>query len=523
MSTWSLLCSSSCPWPHLVNGQHWKELSSVLFAPSLQAFIHIDKIILSLLFPSPSSLGLPSQESCFHHLIGPVLDFFQYVHKSLVVGGADLETELYERPQQCWVEGKDHLSLQDGRRAAAPGTCSGGSPRGRQQVALQAAFAATSARRGRGDRNDGDTNNGDPNNGKHRPTWGLGRYTPPYREGDPRVVSPGPCSTCLRLGVRGRAGRRGAVRWGAEVAAPQEGGWDGSWPWGEGVVFPDGKPTWRKALPHTERHGSIRKMRGSGRRQGRAEVFSQRWNRLCYLQRVSYLRQLPAQRDPLAERFVEAVGFQAERALPRRGPVAVPQRQGQELGLGVPLLRLRPPALLLHHSIAFPGLAVVPSTRGGHDGRDQLILPQGDERRQPVQGVVLLALLLGLQHLLGLRKVHLVPFPGVELHRLESPVLAPVAGWRIQRCNHQQQKAPHQQQREKLQLTWSISAFLPQEHAVGDKMIQTVMLNITRISLRFQCSGCSNAPVFAICQEDFLFPSHFTDAVSCFPLYLQTK
>lgn len=194
-------------------------------------------------------------------------------------------------------------------------------------------------------------------------------------------------------------------------------------------------------------HGAL------GQRQGKVRVFSPRSNRLLYLQRVSYLRQLPAQRQPLAERFVEAVGLQAEWLLPHGSPMPVLQGKGFELGLRVPLLRLRPPALLLHHAIALPGLAVVPSSRGRHDGGDQLVLPQGDERRQPVQGVVLLALLLGVQHLLGLRKAHLIAFPGVELHRLEGPVLAVVAEWWVQRCDHQQQKAQHQQQQEKLQLT----------------------------------------------------------------------
>ena len=48
-----------------VTEHHWKEPCSVLFSPSLQVFIYIDEIPLSLLFfrlNSPSSLSLSSQE-----------------------------------------------------------------------------------------------------------------------------------------------------------------------------------------------------------------------------------------------------------------------------------------------------------------------------------------------------------------------------------------------------------------------------------------------------------------------------
>ena len=51
----------------LVTGHHWKEPGSVFFAPSLQVFIYVDMIPLSLLFSrlkSPSSLRLSSHEKC---------------------------------------------------------------------------------------------------------------------------------------------------------------------------------------------------------------------------------------------------------------------------------------------------------------------------------------------------------------------------------------------------------------------------------------------------------------------------
>lgn len=50
---------TSCP----VSGHHREDPGSVLFAPSLQAFVDIDEILLSLLFSgldSPSSLNLSS-------------------------------------------------------------------------------------------------------------------------------------------------------------------------------------------------------------------------------------------------------------------------------------------------------------------------------------------------------------------------------------------------------------------------------------------------------------------------------
>ena len=58
---------------------HWKVAGSVFSAPSLQEFIYIDEIPLSLLFSrlnSPSSLSLPSHEmlKSLNHLCGPLLD-----------------------------------------------------------------------------------------------------------------------------------------------------------------------------------------------------------------------------------------------------------------------------------------------------------------------------------------------------------------------------------------------------------------------------------------------------------------
>lgn len=50
-----------------------------------------------------------------------------------------------------------------------------------------------------------------------------------------------------------------------------------------------------------------------------------------------------------------------------------------------------------------------------------------------------------------------------------------------------------------------------------------VMLNITWIFLRLQSSVAAKLCFSLFAKRIFLLHSHFTDAVSCFPLYLQAK
>ena len=89
-----------------VTGHHWKEPGSVLFAPSLQVFMYIDKISLSRLFSelnSPRSLGPFSCEmpQSLQHLYGPLSDSLQYVHVSLTLESPELGTVLQVWPDQC--------------------------------------------------------------------------------------------------------------------------------------------------------------------------------------------------------------------------------------------------------------------------------------------------------------------------------------------------------------------------------------------------------------------------------------
>lgn len=72
-------------------GHHWKEPGSVLFAPSLLVFVHVDKIPFSLPCPWLNSRGsqpLPTEGmfQTFGQFCSPLLDSFQYVQVCLVLG-----------------------------------------------------------------------------------------------------------------------------------------------------------------------------------------------------------------------------------------------------------------------------------------------------------------------------------------------------------------------------------------------------------------------------------------------------
>jgi len=71
-----------------VTGHHLEEPGSVLFAPSLQVCIHVDKIPLSLLLSklnSPSSLSFSSQARCSNSLTFSYPSLDSPVHLSLHV------------------------------------------------------------------------------------------------------------------------------------------------------------------------------------------------------------------------------------------------------------------------------------------------------------------------------------------------------------------------------------------------------------------------------------------------------
>jgi len=95
----NLLCFSLCPLPlFLGTGHDRKEPDSVLFAPSIQLFIYINKIPLSLLI---AKLNSPSQPfliaevlQSLNPLHGPSWYSFQYIHVSLVLRSPELDTAL---------------------------------------------------------------------------------------------------------------------------------------------------------------------------------------------------------------------------------------------------------------------------------------------------------------------------------------------------------------------------------------------------------------------------------------------
>ena len=91
-----------------VAGHHWKEPGSISFAPSLQVFIDIEKIPLSLLQAEQFQLSQPffigEVLQHLHHLCGPLLDSLQSVHVSVVLRSPELDTALQVWPHQRWGE-----------------------------------------------------------------------------------------------------------------------------------------------------------------------------------------------------------------------------------------------------------------------------------------------------------------------------------------------------------------------------------------------------------------------------------
>jgi len=98
-----------------VTRHHWKEPGPVVFAPSLQLFLDIGEIP-----PEPSLLQVKQSQisqsfligmmfSFLHHLCDILLDSFQQIHVSLVLGSPELDRALQAWPYQHWIKGKDHL------------------------------------------------------------------------------------------------------------------------------------------------------------------------------------------------------------------------------------------------------------------------------------------------------------------------------------------------------------------------------------------------------------------------------
>lgn len=80
------LCPASSPF----TGYHCEEPGSTFFTLSHQVFMHIGKILLSLLF---SSLNISSSSSqmlhTLHYLYGPLLDSFLHAPISFVMGSPE--------------------------------------------------------------------------------------------------------------------------------------------------------------------------------------------------------------------------------------------------------------------------------------------------------------------------------------------------------------------------------------------------------------------------------------------------
>jgi len=112
----TFLCSSLCLLPLVLSlgTRLFSEPGSILFALSLQVFVHTDKNPPSLLFSrltSPSSLSHSSQERCSSPFITLVA-----LHRtgsrmsvSLILRSPALDPALQVWPHQCRVEGKNPL------------------------------------------------------------------------------------------------------------------------------------------------------------------------------------------------------------------------------------------------------------------------------------------------------------------------------------------------------------------------------------------------------------------------------
>ena len=96
-----------------VIGHHWEQAGSLFFIPFHQVFIHIDKILLSLLFSrikSSISLSLSSYKRCS----SPLINYWPFTALAPVcpclTSARDPRTR-HSTPDvslQCWVEGKVH-------------------------------------------------------------------------------------------------------------------------------------------------------------------------------------------------------------------------------------------------------------------------------------------------------------------------------------------------------------------------------------------------------------------------------
>jgi len=73
-----------------ITGHHWKKPGPILFAPLFQMFIDIKKITLSLLFSGSQSFLKGQMLQSLNEFSGSLLDSFQYVHVSAVLGSPEL-------------------------------------------------------------------------------------------------------------------------------------------------------------------------------------------------------------------------------------------------------------------------------------------------------------------------------------------------------------------------------------------------------------------------------------------------
>lgn len=86
---------------------HWKEIGSILFESSLHVYIHIDKIppkpspLQSEKSQFPQSFLLGEMLLSLDHVHDPSLDYFHYVHVSLLQGNTEVDTALHVWPHQC--------------------------------------------------------------------------------------------------------------------------------------------------------------------------------------------------------------------------------------------------------------------------------------------------------------------------------------------------------------------------------------------------------------------------------------